>query len=186
MTNWNELRDRAYKNACEHGWHDEDWSDEHFLCLIISELMEAVQADRKGRCAYVDMFKRLQEHLSCLPCDFNDRIFKEGFEKYIKDSYEDELCDACIRLFDIAGLRNLNFNRFASFNIISKKGTFMENIYAIVRDIANNKHSLEKKVNYALSRVMELANIFGIDLLWFIEQKMRYNELLEYKHGCKY
>lgn len=46
--NLNELRDRAYKTACEHGFHDKRLSNEHHLCLIISELMEAVEADRKG------------------------------------------------------------------------------------------------------------------------------------------
>ena len=47
--NLNELRDRTYKTACEHGFHDKDLSNEHCLCLVISELMEAVEADRKGR-----------------------------------------------------------------------------------------------------------------------------------------
>ena len=47
--NLNELRDKAYKNACEHGFHDQELSNEHCLCLIISELMEAVEADRKGK-----------------------------------------------------------------------------------------------------------------------------------------
>ena len=45
--NLNELRDKAYRNAVAHGWHEENLSDEHFLCLVISELMEAVEADRK-------------------------------------------------------------------------------------------------------------------------------------------
>ena len=45
----NDLRDKAYKNACEHGFHDQELSNEHCLCLIISELMEAVEADRKGK-----------------------------------------------------------------------------------------------------------------------------------------
>lgn len=40
----NELRDRAYKTACDHGFHDEELSNEHCLCLVISELMEAVEA----------------------------------------------------------------------------------------------------------------------------------------------
>lgn len=44
--NLNELRDRAYKIARDHGFHDADWSNEHLLCLVISELMEAVEADR--------------------------------------------------------------------------------------------------------------------------------------------
>jgi hypothetical protein len=42
----NALRDRAYKTACEHGFHDQELSNEHCLCLVISELMEAVEADR--------------------------------------------------------------------------------------------------------------------------------------------
>jgi hypothetical protein len=45
----NRLRDEAYQNAVEHGWHDEYLSTDHFLCLVISELMEAVQAERKGK-----------------------------------------------------------------------------------------------------------------------------------------
>lgn len=47
--NLNKWRDRAYKTACEHGFHDKELSKEHRLCLVISELMEAVEADRKGR-----------------------------------------------------------------------------------------------------------------------------------------
>lgn len=45
--NLNELRDKTYKIACEHGFHDTELSNKHFLCLIISELMEAVEADRR-------------------------------------------------------------------------------------------------------------------------------------------
>lgn len=52
--NLNELRDKTYKIACEHGFHDTELSNKHFLCLIISELMEAVEADRRGKRANVD------------------------------------------------------------------------------------------------------------------------------------
>ena len=43
--NLNALRDRAYKTACDHGFHDEELSNAHLFCLVISELMEAVEAD---------------------------------------------------------------------------------------------------------------------------------------------
>ena len=46
---FNALRDRAYKCACAHGFHNTELINEHFLCLVISELMEAVEADRKNR-----------------------------------------------------------------------------------------------------------------------------------------
>lgn len=45
----NKLRDKAYKTACEHGLHDQELSNEHCLCLVISELMKAVEADRKRK-----------------------------------------------------------------------------------------------------------------------------------------
>lgn len=45
--NLDALSERAYNIACEHGFHDVELSDEHFLMLAISELSEAIEADRK-------------------------------------------------------------------------------------------------------------------------------------------
>ena len=45
----NQLRDQAFTTAKAHGWHEEEHSDRHFLMLIITELAEAVQADRNGK-----------------------------------------------------------------------------------------------------------------------------------------
>ena len=59
--NLNKLRNRVYKTACEHGFHDKELSNEHHLCLIISELMEAVEADRKGKRADRESFKSSYE-----------------------------------------------------------------------------------------------------------------------------
>ena len=44
--NLNKWRDRAYKTACEHGFHDKELSNEHCLMLVITELSEAVEAER--------------------------------------------------------------------------------------------------------------------------------------------
>lgn len=44
--NWNELKDKAHSNAVKHGFWEGRPSDKHFLCLVISELMEAVNAHR--------------------------------------------------------------------------------------------------------------------------------------------
>lgn len=177
--NLNELRDKSYKNACEHGFHDQELSNEHCLCLIISELMEAVEADRKGK----QFNKDAKETYELIQ---NVKFCKVIFDNYIKGSVEEELADAVIRLLDLAGLRNLNLNRFALVNVVSKKKTFTENIYAIVKDIMNYKYSLEEQVNYAITQVFVLSDILDIDLLWHIEQKMKYNELREKMHGKKY
>lgn len=54
--NLNALRDRAYKTACEHGFHDAELGNEHYLMLVVTELSEAVEADRKGRYHYTKKF----------------------------------------------------------------------------------------------------------------------------------
>ena len=102
--NLNELRNIAYKTACEHGFHDKRLSEEHCLCLVISELMEAVEADRKGKRADRESFNSSYEDEE--PHD--DVNFKYCFEKYIKDTIPDELSDAVIRLLDLAGLRGIS------------------------------------------------------------------------------
>ena len=57
--NLNKWRDRAYKTACEHGFHDKELSNEHCLMLVITELSEAVEADRKDKYADIGLFKDL-------------------------------------------------------------------------------------------------------------------------------
>lgn len=181
----NELRDKAYKIARAHGFHEEEFSDSHYLMLVISELSEAVEADRKGLYAKVPKDK---ENTIFSPKTFHEDnvLFVYNFEEYVKDRVEDELADACIRLLDFAGLRDLNLNRFATVNVVSGKKTFTENVYSIIKDITNYKYSLEEQVNYAITQIFALSRILNIGLLWFIEHKMMYNEKREYKHGKKY
>lgn len=191
--NLNKLRDKAYKTACEHGFHDQELSNEHWLCLVISELMEAVEADRNdnwNRIAKVEQFKkRLEISRICQGLDpeiSKERGYEVTYNACIKGSIDEELADAVIRLLDLAGLRNLNLNRFALVNVVSKKKTFTENIYSIIKDITNYKYTLEELVNYAITQIFVLSDILDIDLLWHIEQKMKYNELREKMHGKKY
>lgn len=58
---FNALRDRAYKCACDHGFHDTGLSEGHLLMLVITELSEAVEADRKGRFHYIKKFSNEKE-----------------------------------------------------------------------------------------------------------------------------
>ncbi|MDC1874761.1 hypothetical protein ABHZ18_00175 [Bacteroides uniformis] len=192
--NLNELRDRAYKTACEHGFHDEELSNEHCLCLVISELMEAVEADRKGRFAKVPVDKKgtiFDERTF----HYQNKYFAENFETYIKDCVEDELADAVIRLLDLAGLRNISIDDFLEEAIYgasesSVGETFTESIYAIstlpIRHFYKYNYSFENQIGHMLLSIFGLAKHLNIDLLWHVNQKMRYNELRENKHGKRY
>lgn len=186
--NLNELRNIAYKTACEHGFHDKELSDEHYLCLIVGDLMKAVEAERKGRLGKKckSRFEMDYNRYPALVEEEEEKRFKCSFEKNVKDTLPDELTDAVILLLDLAGLRNFNLNRFSPVDVVSRKKTFTENIYAIVKEIMDRKYSLEEQVNYVITQVFALADILGVDLLWHINQKMRYNELRPKLNEKKY
>ncbi len=335
----NELRDKAYQCAIAHGWHEEEHSNEHFLCLVMSELMEAVQADRNGRYHYTKKFynpkieieewkpitgyeedyevsnlgrvrskdmlvwggksyyqkkgKILKPGLggtgyytvslrgkthkvACLVANAflikesdsdyvnhidgdktNDNVanleyvspssnskhasitglhtykgklsyeqkveisflHKRGlayttihknndygvsksaiqricneYEKYT-DSVEFELADACIRLLDLAGLRNIEIADFTEEEIYDASEscndeTFTETIYAIstipIRLEYEYDYLLKEQLNGMTLAVFGLAKHLNIDILWHIENKIRYNELRPYKHNKRY
>lgn len=192
----NELRDRAYKTACEHGFHDTELSDEHFLCLVISELMEAVEAHRKGR-----LGKNCKSRFGM---DYNrypalveeEKLFKCSFEKNVKDSLPDELADAFIRLLDLAGMRDISLdiamkdidNCIDDMAEACKDKIFTESIYAIsvLPERYKGLYNLTTTVNDMLLSIFGLAKHLNIDLMWHIEQKMKYNELRPMLNGKTY
>lgn len=178
--NLNKLRDRAYKTACEHGFHDEELSNEHCLCLVISELMEAVEAHRKGRRVRInerETYELIQRK----------KFYMYAFDNYIKGSVEEELADAVIRLLDLCGLREIKLENdclddevLEEYSHIFIGKTFTESIFNITKNL------IDRDISYSLIKIFGLAKHLNIDLLWHIEQKMRYNELRENKHGKMY
>ena len=98
----NALKDRAYKTAVEHGFHEEEKSDAYWLGLVMSEAGEAINADQKGMHADT---KGVEEDLAKVPFGNGFKNIKDSFEADIKDSVEDGIADIVIRLLDFAGMK---------------------------------------------------------------------------------
>lgn len=153
--------------------------------------MEAVEADRKGKHSKIGMFKEWQGNSIPLTEETRQRRFKEDFEAYIKGSVEEELADACIRLLDLAGLRNVDLGEVTLDELKCSEGffdwTFTESIFSIVCDITDldffDKYPFDAYLRASIRLIMGFAVQKNIDIFWHIDQKMRYNELLPYKHG---
>lgn len=88
-----ELGRRAFETAKAKGFHDEPIDIPRALMLTVSELAEALEADRKNKRADLSAFFDKE------PCEIFP--FREKFEVHVKDTFEDELADATIRLLDL-------------------------------------------------------------------------------------
>jgi len=77
------------------------------LMLVTSELAEALEADRDGKKANKEQFVKDKNTAATVEPHLSLSI-KYSFEKNIKNSFEDEIADAVIRLFDICGGLNID------------------------------------------------------------------------------
>lgn len=186
---------RAYTCACNHGFHEKEWSYQHLAMLVITELSEAVEADRKGRHAFRKVYmKKIAEGGS------RDELF----ERYIKDTVEDELADVVIRLCDMCGAYDLGKYVSVESTGVSyfrcgfkDKFSFTELMYGLTSVIADTtvpklNNPIERTaaiiacVETALVFIDELCNRYDIDIAWHVRAKMQYNESRPERHGKAY
>lgn len=187
---FNALRDRAYKCACDHGFHDMELSNEYSLCLVISELMEAVEADRKGKKPSIEPF-------NC-GISYPKNNFKQVYDYCIKGTVAEGLADSAIRLLDLAGSIDISLEdiydyiydfkeqpEYKDWNDALKEMSFTERMF-FSTSILTEDRDIAEVIKASIVIIFLNADLLYIDLLWHIEQKMRYNELRENKHGKKY
>ena len=182
---------RTYENAKRHGFHNEYMEIEHWLCLVICELSEAVEADRHNKRALPEAFDRaMKEPVSPHEAASPEEIYDYWFEAYIKDTVEDELADAAIRLLDLAGSMNVMLNKaYANYHNmyvrnIDEGWRFTEKIFYIEQMIAGRSEFVP--ISDILYRIYCLADSLGFYLFEYIEWKMTYNEHRPFKHGKEY
>lgn len=189
--NFNELAKRVYENAKAKGFHDEKHTDGHYLMLVMCELAEAVEADRCGKRADRKEYERLAG-----VCE--ERLQPHLFERYIKDTVEDELADAVIRLLDYICMKGIEIpdDYVTKENLIrTLDSTFRTKEWAYLKTFAerlfvsccNNLLRMgEEFPDASVYSVFAIAELYEIELIWFVREKMKYNETRERKHGKAY
>lgn len=113
--NIQEISKRIHENARNKGFWDKDRNLGEMLMLIVSEVSEAMEADREN--IFYDRQTRYRKGKDLAVngakwafdlVDTNDEAWRSWFRSEVKNSFEDELADAVIRIFDLAFSRNID------------------------------------------------------------------------------
>ena len=186
-TDFNLLAKKVFENAKEKGFHEKPKTDAHCLMLVACELAEDVEADREGRRADKRTYNFLLQ-------EYGEPLAKHLFEMHIKDTIEDELADAVIRLLDFVRVKGYEIsgnyiteeqikNEAAEVKEWMMNKTFADVVFTSCLVNIEAAKEIPEAVMYAIFVVAEL---YDIDLMWHIKEKMMYNETRDLLHGKSY
>ena len=106
---------QAHGTAKEKGFWDTERNVSEMLMLIVSELAEAQEALRKNHFADKSAITGLSQDIELEKSDdefqMDKGIWKGLFEDKVKSSFEDEIADVAIRLFDLCGGLNIDLEK---------------------------------------------------------------------------
>ena len=180
-----------FDNAIKHGWHDHPLSKEHYMGLIMTEMAEAVEADRHDRRALTQEFIEALESLDKNPLNTSDENFKnyqfmELYRTFIKGTIEEEFADVVTRILDMAWElhgEKMVWRGYCDYGEnFNESKSFVENAWIFLKEILE---SGTMNISDSVSYMYAWSDWLEIDLDKHIEWKMHYNELREYKHGGK-
>ena len=187
----NALKEKAHTWAVGHGFYDEVKPDAFYLGLVMSEAGEAINADRKGMHADTKRFEEIEAAEKDFP-------FAKNFKAHIKDTVEDEIADIVIRLLDYAGLKRYEVIADVSALPLVQASLdyFGEHwlsglLFQLMGGLSDAfDNGLVEGYITCLIGIFEgcFEQMTGSDkdLRWFVEQKMRYNDLRPRLNGKKY
>jgi len=113
----NEISEEIYEANKLKGFDVKECNIGQTLMLIVSELSEALEADRKNKRVNINDTKNLTNdytisgNLSGFTKQGKTEKFIDLFKEQVKDTFEDEIADSFILLFNLVGALNINIDR---------------------------------------------------------------------------
>lgn len=181
----------CHERSVAKGFWDEPHSVGHYLMLVISELSEAVEADRIGKWAKLDpdTIDTLQR--------IEGAIYVQEFLRLVEGTVGCEIADAVIRLLDLLGWmlkdralseKEVETDLGVSAFYIAGEMTLADALWPILQEACClcGKYAHRYAILYAIKSLELLCDHLGIDLMTHIDLKLKYNATRPAKHGKKY
>ena len=195
MKNLNELAHKIHESNKLRGFDVAQDNIGQSLMLIVGEISEAMDAHQCGR--FADM-KEYDSEIAYLAENFPTANIEGGFrlspfEKYIKNTFEEELADIVMRTLDFCAAFDVDIDEayYKSVatvpinvgEVLLKATSCVTCQYGKIID-SNTK---DYRILCIVIHIVEtLAIRHDINLEKYIALKMRYNETRPYKHGKRY
>lgn len=107
----NKLAQEIFKINAEKGFHDKEINVGESLMLVVSELGEAVEAHRKDKFANFFLYVN----------NLNEENKFDKFELSIKDTFEDEMADALIRILHMCARLDIDIEKHVQLKLAYNK-----------------------------------------------------------------
>ena len=195
MKNLNELAHKIHESNKLRGFDVAQDNIGQSLMLIVGEISEAMDAHQCGR--FADM-KEYDSEIAYIAKNFPSANIEGGFrldpfEKYIKNTFEDELADIVIRTLDFCAAFNFDIEEAYDKTCATVPDNVGEALFICTHSVSDKHVKIFiqitqkcKSLAYALRVVKTLARRQTVDIEKHIALKMRYNETRPYKHGKRY
>mgnify|MGYP006362787675 FL=1 len=184
----NALKKEIYSNAVAHGFHDEKLTVEHYLGLVLSEIGEAINADRNPNAPTVTEATLEQAQLLAGQ-SIGHVAFVEFFKSNIKGSVIEELADVAIRILDLAGKLEIKFDDDLEANDLVFDTTFPDRLFGFAMTLDNLDYEFTDEDDFleCLEEITSIAMHFTNLNLWkVVGLKMIYNKTRPVLNGKKY
>lgn len=172
----------CYEIAQSKGFYPDDSKIEDHLMGIVSEIGEAYEAHRQGK--FATAINLIDKY------DSKSLRWMELYAMNIKSSFEDELADIFIRLFNLCGHYNIEpwscsvVKMGECFDTVSSSFIyFTEHLLKIDYD---NKTDIQVNICVLFIDLQDFCQIYNIPIEKHIQAKIEYNKTREHLHGKKY
>ena len=196
MKNLNELAHKIHESNKLRGFDTAQDNIGQSLMLIVGEISEAMDAHQCGR--FADM-KEYDSEIAYIAKNFPTANIEGGFrldpfEKYIKNTFEEELADIVMRTLDFCAAFGVDIEKLCYENetiiCCNNIGEYLlvvtGQVYSAYWEIECKEENCYAKLESVITAIEHKAKELNINLEKHIALKMRYNETRPYKHGKRY